>query len=201
MAEQVTVPEEKLLLNKLIHFFYDTAEKLKVLDVNDERPDKLLLKNVEQFMMWIVMGDEAVSEADCAYFSMILDKSVTAEYVNAFTAFLREKRPNFGNELAILEPVVASDALMTDKVLDGSCLSMTTGLYSALAMIGTHLAHLNLESISGRELRLALFMGAYLARIKLEYGNQGALKDFAMREMERIYAQSFAGVVSGGRAN
>ena len=63
MDELVGVPEEKLLLNKLIHFFYDTAEKLKVLDVNDERPDKLLLKNVEQFMMWIVMGDEAVSEA------------------------------------------------------------------------------------------------------------------------------------------
>lgn len=40
-------------------------------------------------------------------------------------------------------------------------------------------------------------MGAYLARIKLEYSNQGALKDFAMREMERIYAQSFAGLVCG----
>ena len=129
---------------------------------------------------------------------MILDKSVTAEYVNAFTTFLREKRLNFGNELAILEPVIASDALMIDKVLDGSCLAITTGVYSALAMIDTHLAHLNPESISGRELRLALFMGAYLARIKLEYGNQGALKDFAMRELERIYAQSFAGVVGGG---
>lgn len=44
-------------------------------------------------------------------------------------------------------------------------------------------------------------MGAYLARIKLEYGNQGALKDFAMQEMERIYAQSFSGLVCGGRAN
>lgn len=152
-------------------------------------------------MMWIVMGDEEVSEADCAYFSMILDKSVTAEYVNAFTAFLREKRPNFGNELAILEPVVASDALMVDKVLDGSGLAITTGVYSALAMLGTHLAHLHPESMGGRELRLALFMGAYLARIKLEYGNQGALKDFAMREMERIYAQSFASLVCGGREN
>lgn len=124
----------------MIYFFRDSAEKL---NVNDGLPDQLLLKNVEQFMMWIVMGDEAVSEADCAYFSVILDKSVTAEYVNAFTAFLREKRPNFGNELAILEPVVASDALMTDKVLDGSGLAMTTGLYSALAMLGTHLAHLH----------------------------------------------------------
>lgn len=46
---------------------------------------------------------------------MILDKSVTAEYVNAFTTFLREKRLNFGNELAILEPVIASDALMIDR--------------------------------------------------------------------------------------
>ena len=168
MGEQFTVPEEKLLLDKLIHFFRDSAEKL---NVNDGLPDQLLLKNVEQFMMWIVMGDEEVSEADCAYFSMILDKSVTAEYVNAFTAFLREKRPNFGNELAILEPVVASDALMVDKVLDGSGLAITTGVYSALAMLGTHLAHLHPESMGGRELRLALFMGAYLARIKLEYGN------------------------------
>ncbi len=29
---------------------------------------------------------------------LLLDKSVTSEYVNAFTAFLREKRPNFGNQ-------------------------------------------------------------------------------------------------------
>ena len=68
-------------------------------------------------------------------------------------------------------------------------------------MLGTHLAHLHPESIGGRVLRLTLFMGAYLARIKLEYGNQGAMKDFAMREMERIYAQSFAGLVCGGREN
>lgn len=66
-------------------------------------------------------------------------------------------------------------------------------------MLGTYLAHLCAESISGRELRLALFMGAYLARIKLEYGNEGALKEFAMQEMERIYAQSFASLVCGGR--
>ena len=56
MGEQFTVPEEKLLLDKLIHFFRDSAEKL---NVNDGLPDQLLLKNVEQFMMWIVMGDEA----------------------------------------------------------------------------------------------------------------------------------------------
>ena len=35
----------------------------------------------------------------------------------------------------------------------------------------------------------------------LEYGNQGALKDFAMREMERIYAQPFASLVCGGCDN
>ena len=61
MDEQVNVPEEKLLLDKLIHFFRDSAEKLHV---NDGLPDQLLLKNVEQFMIWIVMGDETVSEAD-----------------------------------------------------------------------------------------------------------------------------------------
>ncbi|MGM9519733.1 MAG: hypothetical protein ACI3WS_03560, partial [Phascolarctobacterium sp.] len=68
MDEQVSVPEEKLLLDKLVSFFQENNEKLKVLAVNTERPEKLLLNNVEQFMMWIVMGDEAVSEADCAYF-------------------------------------------------------------------------------------------------------------------------------------
>ena len=64
MAEQVTVPEEKLLLVKMVSFFQENAEKLQVLTVNAERPKKLLLKNVEQFMIWIVMGDETVSEAD-----------------------------------------------------------------------------------------------------------------------------------------
>lgn len=47
MGEQFTVPEEKLLLDKLIHFFRDSAEKL---NVNDGLPDQLLLKNVEQFI-------------------------------------------------------------------------------------------------------------------------------------------------------
>ena len=64
MAEQVTVPEEKLLLDKMVGFFQENSEKLQVLTVNAERPKKLLLKNVEQFMIWIVMGDETVSEAD-----------------------------------------------------------------------------------------------------------------------------------------
>ena len=64
MAEQVTVPEEKLLLVKMVSFFQENAEKLQVLTVNAERLKKLLLKNVEQFMIWIVMGDETVSEAD-----------------------------------------------------------------------------------------------------------------------------------------
>lgn len=64
MAEQVTVPEEKLLLDKMVSFFQENSEKLQVLAVNAERPKKLLLKNVEQFMIWIVMGDETVSEAD-----------------------------------------------------------------------------------------------------------------------------------------
>lgn len=64
MAEQVTVPEEKLLLVKMVSFFQENAENLQVLTVNAERLKKLLLKNVEQFMIWIVMGDETVSEAD-----------------------------------------------------------------------------------------------------------------------------------------
>ena len=64
MAEQVTVPEEKLLLDKMVSFVQENSEKLQVLTVNAERPKKLLLKNVEQFMIWIVMGDETVSEAD-----------------------------------------------------------------------------------------------------------------------------------------
>ena len=64
MAEQVTVPEEKLLLDKMVSLFQENSEKLQVLTVNAERPKKLLLKNVEQFMIWIVMGDETVSEAD-----------------------------------------------------------------------------------------------------------------------------------------
>ena len=64
MAEQVAVPEEKLLLDKMVSFFQENSEKLQVLTVNAERPKKLLLKNVEQFMIWIVMGDETVSEAD-----------------------------------------------------------------------------------------------------------------------------------------
>ena len=64
MAEQVTVPEEKLLLDKMVSFFQENAENLQVLTVNAERLKKLLLKNVEQFMIWIVMGDETVSEAD-----------------------------------------------------------------------------------------------------------------------------------------
>lgn len=46
MDEQVTVPEEKLLLDKMISFFQDNVEKLKVLAVNAERPEKLLLKNL-----------------------------------------------------------------------------------------------------------------------------------------------------------
>ena len=57
MCEQVNVPEEKLLLDKLVSFFQENNEKLEVLAVNTERPEKLLLNNVEQFMMWIVMGD------------------------------------------------------------------------------------------------------------------------------------------------
>ena len=57
MDEQVSVPEEKLLLDKLVSFFQENNEKLEVLAVNTERPEKLLLNNVEQFMMWIVMGD------------------------------------------------------------------------------------------------------------------------------------------------
>lgn len=46
MNEQVTVPEEKLLLDKMISFFQDNVEKLKVLAVNAERPEKLLLKDL-----------------------------------------------------------------------------------------------------------------------------------------------------------
>ena len=48
----------------MVSFFQENSEKLQVLTVNAERPKKLLLKNVEQFMIWIVMGDETVSEAD-----------------------------------------------------------------------------------------------------------------------------------------
>lgn len=46
MGEQVAVPEEKLLLDKMISFFQDNVEKLKMLAVNAERPEKLLLKNL-----------------------------------------------------------------------------------------------------------------------------------------------------------